>query len=426
MTNGRSSTAKRSMIAALIVAVGILPPALSNARTNHGLGVPAGYTVGWRSLADGVDLFTFVARGSQVVRVARVSRDAPYVLRPIVSQDRLAGPGPRVERTSAMCARTRCLLAINGDFFSRGVPVGGLISDGHPLRSPITRPQVVIDDAGRASLDDHAALDGVLVALYPRHVAGVVLPLQDEHELTVDAINVARAAGRIVAYTPVFGPRTETAANGAELVAAVGSVTLGQRAHLHVVSFHEGGNSVVRAGTIVLSGSGAGAAALRALWRDVRSGAASADAWIRFDADRPASMSMAGNPVVLRAGGDAYPRSRASLIRSRNPRTIIAWTKGGDILLVTVDGRRSRRSNGMNLREAAAFLRALGATDALNLDGGGSTTMVAGGKVLNVPSDRMVSQGGRLHLVRYPASGDRVVRASVERAVATALAIVPR
>ena len=59
----------------------------------------------------------------------------------------------------------------------------------------------------------------------------------------------------------------------------------------------------------------------------------------------------------------------------------------GRIVLVTVGGRQPYHSLGMTLAELAAYLRQLGATDALNLDGGGSTTLVVRGTVVNLPSD---------------------------------------
>ena len=62
-------------------------------------------------------------------------------------------------------------------------------------------------------------------------------------------------------------------------------------------------------------------------------------------------------------------------------------TAAGDILLVTVDGRQPGYSVGLSFPEEAAVMRALGAEEALNLDGGGSTTMVVGGQLLGRPSD---------------------------------------
>ena len=59
------------------------------------------------------------------------------------------------------------------------------------------------------------------------------------------------------------------------------------------------------------------------------------------------------------------------------------------MLLVTVDGRAPGWSAGMTLPEAARLMRSLGARDALNLDGGGSSTMTVAGEVVNRPSDRV-------------------------------------
>jgi exopolysaccharide biosynthesis protein len=56
-------------------------------------------------------------------------------------------------------------------------------------------------------------------------------------------------------------------------------------------------------------------------------------------------------------------------------------------LLVTVDGRQKGYSIGMALRQLAELLLEFGAVDAINLDGGGSTTMVVDGKLINKPSD---------------------------------------
>jgi len=70
----------------------------------------------------------------------------------------------------------------------------------------------------------------------------------------------------------------------------------------------------------------------------------------------------------------------------RNPGTM-AGVNAGDLLLVTVDGRQPGYSVGLSFPEEALVMHALGARDALNLDGGGSTTMVAGGQLLGRPSD---------------------------------------
>lgn len=68
-----------------------------------------------------------------------------------------------------------------------------------------------------------------------------------------------------------------------------------------------------------------------------------------------------------------------------NPRTAIAYVEEGRYLLVVSDGRTSE-NDGLSLYELAAFLKSLGAVTAYNLDGGGSSTMVFMGKVINNPT----------------------------------------
>jgi hypothetical protein len=77
----------------------------------------------------------------------------------------------------------------------------------------------------------------------------------------------------------------------------------------------------------------------------------------------------------------------AGFAETRHPRTLIGTHPDGSAWLVTVDGRQPALSNGMTLRELRDLSRRIGLTNALNLDGGGSTTMWAAGKIMNSPSD---------------------------------------
>ncbi len=94
--------------------------------------------------------------------------------------------------------------------------------------------------------------------------------------------------------------------------------------------------------------------------------------------------------------------------RGRNPRTAAGIAGGGRrLVLVTVDGR-SALSAGMTLRELATLMLALGARDALNLDGGGSTTLVYANP----------DSSGKLSIANHPSDKDG------ERSVGDALAVV--
>ena len=71
-------------------------------------------------------------------------------------------------------------------------------------------------------------------------------------------------------------------------------------------------------------------------------------------------------------------------IGGRNPRTAIGYTKDNDLILVTADGREGS-SVGLTLTELAGFMKSLGCTNAINLDGGGSTVMYVNGQIVNRP-----------------------------------------
>lgn len=101
---------------------------------------------------------------------------------------------------------------------------------------------------------------------------------------------------------------------------------------------------------------------------------------------------VAGVPQLIKNGkiDITWEQEKAgkSFVEMRHPRTAVAKLKDGKFLMVTVDGRQPGVSVGMNLQELADYLLSLGATDAMNFDGGGSTTMFLDGKVINAPSDK--------------------------------------
>jgi exopolysaccharide biosynthesis protein len=104
-------------------------------------------------------------------------------------------------------------------------------------------------------------------------------------------------------------------------------------------------------------------------------------------------MIIGGWPRILRDGEDVAADAatlEGTISRNaeaRHPRTAAGFSRDSStIFLVTVDGR-SENSGGVTLVELARLMRRLGAWQAINFDGGGSTTMVVEGKVVNAPSD---------------------------------------
>ena len=77
---------------------------------------------------------------------------------------------------------------------------------------------------------------------------------------------------------------------------------------------------------------------------------------------------------------------------SSNPRTAIGITATGTYLFVVSDGR-TEESEGLTLEELAEFMQSMGAVTAYNLDGGGSSTMVFNGTVVNNPTGGMAGHG---------------------------------
>ena len=97
--------------------------------------------------------------------------------------------------------------------------------------------------------------------------------------------------------------------------------------------------------------------------------------------------SIGGMPQLVRHGKNVA-HTCSSYFCSKNPRTAIGVKAGGTILLVVFDGRKSS-SVGMTLIQLGAYMRELGAVSAVNLDGGGGSTMwVESDGVVNDPSDR--------------------------------------
>lgn len=93
--------------------------------------------------------------------------------------------------------------------------------------------------------------------------------------------------------------------------------------------------------------------------------------------------AVGGDPILL-SNGTPEPICTSC---ARQPRTAVGVTADGTILLVVIDGRQARWSRGATLGELRGIMADLGAVDAMNLDGGGSSEMVVNGEVVNRPSE---------------------------------------
>ena len=371
-----------SLAMAMTAAVGALP-----ARAAEGP-VPAGYrVVGREVLEPGIDHLTLRQdQPPQTVHVARLAPGLSNRLRPVLSSDVLTGPAAGPESTSSMCARVRCIVAINGDFTGPdGALVGAMVARGELVTSTgVPQWQLDFDAAGRVTVRD--ALD-----------AGVQVTTRDGQTLAVQRVNRPLVGESVNLYSRRWGPSTLTDAGAVEVVLGLATTDLlpsGVTA-IRTVTVRSGGNGAIGPGQVVLAGRGAGAQALTAIAQKASVGGAS------LVVQTAATQSIGAAPHLLSRGRLAFaPDEAGTFMQGNHPRTMTGVTATGETLLVTVDGRQSG-GTGMALGEAAGFMAGLGAIEAVNFDGGGSTTFVARGAVRNQPSE-----GG-------------------ERRVASALALVP-
>ncbi|MEP7147602.1 MAG: phosphodiester glycosidase family protein [Acidobacteriota bacterium] len=206
--------------------------------------------------------------------------------------------------------------------------------------------------------------------------------------LEVSGINRERKENELIEYTPKFHSTTLTSPNGSEVIVRKGKV----------IAIRKGlGSSLIPPDGLVLSASGSRQDNLLK-WMKVGSKVKGFTAVSgTFDSleDTPPygyEDITNGVPQLLKGGkiDITWQQEKASksFAEMRHPRTAVAKMKDGKFLMITVDGRQPGVSVGMTLQELAEYLLSLGATDAMNLDGGGSTTMFLDGKIANTPSDK--------------------------------------
>lgn len=281
------------------------------------------------------------------------------------------------DRTTDLIADVDALVGINGSFFSPdtsrpGDPRGLTISDGTVLSEPSgygSEVTLLVDSA-----DNSMKVARLRWSATARNTStGATLP--------ITRVNAAPAGRQIVSITRDYGRRTPSG-RGAEVVLDRDGC---------VVKIATSRGRELKRGQSSLQAVGAGARKLRKL---AAKGCLVVEHEVRNRGKRveltPSLSAMTGRVWLLNDGEITAP-DRDRYLWRRHPRTIAGFTWDGKLVMLTVDGR-SKESFGATMREAAAITRDLGLRDAMNLDGGGSTTLAVKGKVANdVTTERAVS-----------------------------------
>ena len=314
--------------------------------------------------------------------------------------------------TRELAQASHALLAINGGFFVErdedgypGQPAGLSVLDGRLNSAPVSmRPSVLLTgERGQPlrivrSMDWHAFLqwsngartviDGVNRKIGLVRNCGRDAGEQPIHDHTCSYRDdvVYYPPGSIFSAAPTPAVRFAVAASGAVRQLDAGQFASGAEATLALMP---------------------GSPRIAELERLVGE---HATAQFRAESSEPAVLNgkasaVNAGPTLLADGRDvreeaqegwamdALPGNAAhrllmhDWINRRNPRTAIGIKEDGTLLLVTVDGHQHRSSVGLTIEELRKLMKALGARDAVNLDGGGSTALVIAGRLVNRPSD---------------------------------------
>ena len=276
-----------------------------------------------------------------------------YEVKPAIASVTL--PNKRTVRNIAQ--RTNSIVAINGGFFKpqTGVPLGTLMIDKKIYTGPIY-DRVALGifkdgyDVGRVQLD------GKIIG--------------NNQEIKIDNINQPRMlSSYILAYTRDWGKYAPVSPQYGVQLQIVGNKIMAASAN--PLSIPENG--------YVLVGP---KSKLGKLF-----GADYVDVEIKTNPKwENVQHIISGGPYLLKDNQIFIDMTAQKLqsIGGRNPRTAIGYTEDNNLVLVAVDGREGS-SVGLTLVELAKLMKTLGCTNAINLDGGGSTVMYIKGQIVNHP-----------------------------------------
>ncbi|MCX8057160.1 MAG: DUF4623 domain-containing protein [Ignavibacteria bacterium] len=289
--------------------------------------------------------------------------------------------GTGFEKTSSMAKRSSrsghvVIGAVNADFFGIGDPynpytflIGSMIaSNEYAFGRTSPRPCFAVDTLKRLIIDD------ISFQAYVKTKKGYIR--------TINGLNDTVRTNNLVIYNKYFGNSTKTNNEVTEIkLQRLTSLIIGDTIKFLVKSKNIGvGNMTFAPDEYVLSGNGTMKTFLDTsiFVNDTIS--------LIFNTNpfRGNVFSMTGGGPTLIING-TIPSGLQTAV---HPRTAVGFNRDSSkVFFVTVDGRQPGFSVGMSLPELANYMLSIGCWNAVNLDGGGSTTMVVRNRVVNSPSD---------------------------------------
>jgi exopolysaccharide biosynthesis protein len=305
-------------------------------------------------------------------------------LETVKANDRLGG----MERTSSMAVRNdheshRVVGAINGDFYEAGgIPVGAQVLDGVLLKRPTTRSVFGLISINRPVINI-MSFEGLISS-------------KRKNSIAINGVNEIRGINSLILYNNYYGSSTRTNIWGTEIVAEYFTNHPVINDTFYVVVMAKDsvmdtghGNNTIPTNGMVLSGHGTATIFLNenVLVGDTLS------IILKLSPVKDSIIELiGGTPRLIRNGVAIVEWEQEHTSRSfaydRHPRTAVGFNQDSTKLyFFTVDGRQPGYSVGMSLFELADYMLEWGVYQGVNLDGGGSTTMVVRGDVINSPSD---------------------------------------
>lgn len=337
-----------------------------------------------------------------VVKVRRSQKDLTFFS--AHAKDQVLGVSRISEQARAVPPEIGSALAgVNGDFYLRddrnyaGDPRGLQIVNGDLISAPDT-VCVWFDTAGNPHLDE---------------VKGDFHIVWSDGRKTPFGLNQPRRSSQAVLYTPTYGSSTRSP-GGCELILEKDEngpwlpLHVSQIFRARVREISTNGNTRLASDIMVLSFP----PQLLATLPEITPGTILQINTATTPDLKGVKTAMAGGPAIIHQGNAFSHTSpppgtpvdyRQRSQYERHPRSAVGWS-ATHIYLVTVDGRQPALSIGMKLVELAEFMKGLGCTEALNLDGGKSAQMWMGGRIVNSPCQGEDTVASSLLVVRKPAA----------------------